>query len=365
MVLEKGKILTRQNTIDSINSVRKNKTNDIVKRIGVISPNKLFLRNLPIEHPVASFNPGMIFNDDTDCLHIYPRIILGYYMYVSSIAEIKVCIDELEQKTLEINRYMADVIITPDNRHDIWGTEDPRMYRINNKIYTTYTGRAINYFNPMEWRNRTRPVLAVLDEKRRKWVKKASFIPDEKVFGDIISDKNAFLIEKDDRIFLFHRIHTKTDSFKAIISLVEREYIEGKHDGIKEVKVDNGIEIIGHGTWESKIGWGTPPIEVETNKYVVLVHSVDKEGVVYRVFSVLIDLSGKEPQILGVTPTYIMEPKTSYEVTGDRPLVVFPCGAVKIDDELIISYGAADLYIGIGKINLSELLSIIDTGKIE
>jgi len=60
-----------------------------------------------------------------------------------------------------------------------------------------------------------------------------------------------------------------------------------------------------------------------------------------------------------------MEPKTTYELYGDRPMVVFPCGAQIVDDDIIISYGAADAFIGFGAIDFSQLMSILDKNRID
>ena len=66
--------------------------------------------------------------------------------------------------------------------------------------------------------------------------------------------------------------------------------------------------------------------------------------------------------LCGVTPYYVMEPRTPYEKYGDRPGVIFPCGAQRYGrDKLIVSYGASDSFIGFAEINLTELLSEIKT----
>jgi len=137
--------------------VRLNETRDIFERSGVVSPDRIFIRNLPLEHPASAFNPGLFFDESTSCLTVYPRIVLGYYMYVSSIASFRLCLDEIESSQVNLGRFMADVVVSPDNRFDIWGAEDPRVYQVDGRVYMTYTGRSINYFEPREWRFRTRP----------------------------------------------------------------------------------------------------------------------------------------------------------------------------------------------------------------
>jgi len=59
-----------------------------------------------------------------------------------------------------------------------------------------------------------------------------------------------------------------------------------------------------------------------------------------------------------------MEPRESYEVYGDRPFTVFPCGMCRLDDKLLISYGAADSAAGIGEIDLIRLMEILDSNRI-
>jgi predicted GH43/DUF377 family glycosyl hydrolase len=60
-----------------------------------------------------------------------------------------------------------------------------------------------------------------------------------------------------------------------------------------------------------------------------------------------------------------MKPKEIYETYGDRPFVVFPCGAQMIDDSILISYGAADFAMGIGEIEITELMSILDSNRVK
>ena len=61
-------------------------TEDIVRRLAVISNNRVFINNYPITNPAAVFNPAIIV--EGDYTKIYARIILGYFLYVSAIVEI-------------------------------------------------------------------------------------------------------------------------------------------------------------------------------------------------------------------------------------------------------------------------------------
>ncbi len=340
--------------------------NDIVVRAGVISPDRVMLHNYPINNPISIFNPSIY--DGNEYLHVYARIILGYYMYVSSIVEIKVPWEDILYGYVDMNSYLGDIVIYPTTKYDVWGTEDPRVSVINNKLYMTYTGRSINYFNPHVRRNRTLPVTAVYNPGGREWVKKYVFVPSQKVFGEVVSDKDAFLYRVKDNTYLFHRPHLGDDTFHLLVSTVKIPEPNGEKKGeIKEIIVDNARTIMLVPRFENKIGWAAPPIPLNEygDKVIILLHGVDSDNVVYRVFAIELTLKNDEIIVNAVTPNYIMEPRTPYEVIGDRPLTIFPCGAVKFNkDHILITYGAGDYMIGFGIIETNVLLGELDKGRI-
>uniref|UniRef100_A0A7J3ZK35 Glycosidase n=1 Tax=Fervidicoccus fontis TaxID=683846 RepID=A0A7J3ZK35_9CREN len=340
-------------------------TKDIVRRVGAIGPRHVIIKGFPVERPVSIFNPAMIVDERRDTIMLFPRVVLGYYMYVSSIAFVPVSISELGRNMARSYKYQAELVLYPDSKHDVWGTEDPRAHYLDGRLFITYVGRAVNYFDPRRWRNRTRPVTATLSESG-KWVKRAVFIPSVEFFGDVVSNKNAFLFKPDDEhLYLFHRIHTKEDDgFYLLLSTVPAGVVK-EGEKLREVYVDNGLVVLKPAEWELRLGWGTPPVEVEKSKFVVILHALDHEGVVYRVFAMLLRLRGSILELESITPTYIMEPRESFEVYGDRPLVVFPCGAARLDDAILISYGAADISIGIGSVEVSELMDMLESNRLE
>jgi len=81
---------------------------------------------------------------------------------------------------------------------------------------------------------------------------------------------------------------------------------------------------------------------------------------VYRLFAIKLTYDGGELRVSGITPSYIMEPRTQYEKYGDRPNVVFICGAERISkNRILITYGCADSFTGFAEIAIDELLSEI------
>ena len=334
--------------------LREYKTVDIVKRKGVITANRVHLKKYPIDNPITIFNASMLVEDDE--VVVYGRIVLGYFTYASAIAEFRVPINEISTNTF-LGHYTAEIILYPDNKYDFWGVEDPRAYEIDGKKLITYCGRTVNYFDLHIRVERTLPVTAILEEN--KWRKLCVFRMSENIRRFVISDKNAFVVKIRNSLKLFHRLHMKDEQFYLTISDIPENVLELKE--FKSVNVTNTTVVLEPENFEEKIGWGTPPVKID-KEYLLLLHGVDSETKRYRVFAILMN---DNAEVTAVTPYYIMEPREFYEMYGDRPFTVFPCGAQIIDDNLIISYGAADSSIGFGEIDITELMSILDSNRIE
>jgi predicted GH43/DUF377 family glycosyl hydrolase len=336
---------------EGIPAYREYRTKDVVKRRGVITANRVHLKKYPVNNPVTIFNPSMIVEGNE--ITIYGRIILGYFTYASAVAELLVPMRDIYSNLSAY--YTAEITVFPDNKFDLWGVEDPRVYEIDRKRLMTYCGRTVNYFDPSVRIERTLPVTAILEER---WRKLCVFRMPTELRGFVISDKDAFLVKMKGKLKLFHRLHMRDEKFYLVISSVPEDVLNS--EGFKEVSVQDTALAFEPAEFEEKLGWSAPPVRID-KEYLLLLHSVDIETKCYRVFAILMN---DDAEVTAITPHYIMEPKESYEIYGDRPFTVFPCGAQLIDDELIISYGAADSAIGIGEIDITELMSVLDSNRV-
>jgi len=317
-------------------------TKDIVKRAVLLRPDRINIENYPAGIKTF-FNSSIIYNEEENLLEVYGRFIVGYYKYVSAIAKLNLNLENNQSQN-----YSAETIIMPDNKLDFWGCEDPRAYNFNGYKFITYTGRTENYFSGEI--EKTVPVTAV---KYKNWIKKFYLnYKDKEYFKNLVSDKNAFFF-LGNRTYFFHRLHIKDSGFKLVISEVEdiNEKIKDEKN-LEKVDILDYKEINLQENFEKKTGWATPPLEIENNKYLLVLHAVGHDEV-YRAFAILIN---KKTEILGISKYYFLEPKTAYEKFGDRPFTIFPCGIEKVDDELLISYGASDYFTVIGKFKIDELL---------
>ena len=324
---------------------RENRVEDIVKRKLVISPENVKLENFPIRKPVAVFNPSLLLeNGETK---LYARIVIGYYKYISAIAEMR------EGDSF----FRAKIVILPDREFDVMGAEDPRVYEFKGKILMTYTGRTPGYFDHSTV-ERVVPVTAVKTGEEWKKICIAKFEREVAEEMRITSNKNAFFAEIGKNSKFFHRMHEESGNFYLLLSDFRESSFGGKFE---EVVLENTKQILLQEKFEEKVGWCTPPLKIE-DEYLFFLHAAEKRLKSYRVFAVLMDPSMR---ITAITPHYIMAPKEVYEIYGDRSLTIFPCGAGRMDDKILISYGAADSFACIGEIELSELLAVLDKNRVE
>lgn len=83
-------------------------------------------------------------------------------------------------------------------------------------------------------------------------------------------------------------------------------------------------------------------------------------GALYRVGLALLDLD--EPTIVRRRcAEWVLGPEESYELVGDVPGVVFPCGLVSVpdSDELRLYYGAADTCVAVATASKSAVLDFV------
>jgi predicted GH43/DUF377 family glycosyl hydrolase len=116
------------------------------------------------------------------------------------------------------------------------------------------------------------------------------------------------------------------------------------------------------GWWDSaRVGMGPPPLETE-HGWLAVYHGVRQTvaGGLYRAGLLLLDLE-QPAVVLRRSEEWVLGPDAAYEVSGDVPNVVFPCGLVRHrdSDKLFLYYGAADTRIGLATASLSDVLSYL------
>jgi predicted GH43/DUF377 family glycosyl hydrolase len=113
--------------------------------------------------------------------------------------------------------------------------------------------------------------------------------------------------------------------------------------------------------WDSsRVGMGPPPLETPEG-WLCLYHGVRTtvSGQIYRMGLALIDLDDPA-RVLHRSDEWVMGPQEPYELIGDVPNVVFPCGWVHREDGSVrVYYGAADTAIAAADTSVDHMLEFL------
>jgi len=121
--------------------------------------------------------------------------------------------------------------------------------------------------------------------------------------------------------------------------------------------------------WDEFIGSGPPPVKTRQG-WLHIYHGVAGHfgsSNIYQAGVMLLDLNNPA-KVLSRSWCNILEPRELYELTGQVPNVVFPCGIIvkeydadgfaKGDSEVFVYYGAADTCVGLAVSTIHELISL-------
>jgi len=290
------------------------------------------------------FNPGAIYEDGK--IHLLYRAesfnnvsVLGYASSSDGFN-----IDERLSEPVYIPREPFE--INPNGK--FYGCEDPRLIRIEDRIYIFYTA----------YNNQKLPGIAIASIKRNDFIEKKWNWSKPKLMNcEKFSNKDSCVFPEkfNNGYLLIHRINDFGMNLQLIKSLDNPQ---------EEIYTVNNWVLPRKYKWDDKkIGLNGPPVKTKFG-WLVFYHGISKKDSTYRLGAFLCDL--EDPQkILARTEEPIFEPQTSYEKIGNVPNVVFSNGHVIIDDTIFIYYGGADKVIGVATLKLSKLLKKLKELKID
>jgi beta-1,2-mannobiose phosphorylase / 1,2-beta-oligomannan phosphorylase len=222
------------------------------------------------------------------------------------------------------------------------GCEDPRLTRIGERVYMTYVA--------YDGHSHPRVALSSIQidaflDKQWNWQKPVLISPPH------IVDKNACILPEkiDGKYVIFHRVFPN-----ILIDFVDNLDFDGKTRWLQgQFKIPTRAL---SSDWDNlKVGCGPPPIKTKEG-WLLIYHAVSSfDESRYKIGAMLLDL--KDPtKVLARTRVPILEPTTAYENEGWKSGVVYPCGAVIIDDRLFVYYGGADTVVCVASVKLEPFL---------
>ena len=229
-----------------------------------------------------------------------------------------------------IDERLSYPILSPSNSLEKRGCEDPRITVVDDTCIMTYTA-----FSDIPQIAITTISVDDFLEKKWNWSERIYPFP-------TITNKNAVIFPKkiEDNYVMFHRIEPNI-------------HIAYSHDLLHW----NDSKIIlkpRQDMWDSlKIGAAGPPIEIDEG-WLQIYHGVS-HSITYRLGVAILDKKDPE-KVLYRSEKPFLEPSEEYECMGFVPNVVFSCGAVLRNDNVLISYGCADTVIGVSTFSLEEII---------
>lgn len=282
----------------------------------------------------ATFNPAAWY--DGKKIHLLYRAqsadntsVLGYAASLDGLS-----LSERSEEPVFVPKEPFEQKLMPGGNS---GCEDPRLTQIDDTLYMCYT--AFDGKNPPRVAL-TSITVADFQKKHWRWTKSKLISPPGQ------DDKDAALFPKKikGQYAILHRLGQGIClDFSKDLDFGGEKWLDGKH--LMNPRDD---------TWDSvRIGIAAPPIETNIG-WLLLYHGISHH-VKYRLGAALLDLHDPT-KVLARTDAPILEPELPYEKFGQVPQVVFPCGAVVVDQTLYVYYGAADTVIGVAYAKLADIL---------
>ena len=337
-----------------------------VKKEGVI----LYKTNLGFESE-GVLNPAVIV--DNEYIHLFYRAVgKGNY---SSIGYCK-----LKGPLLVEERHTTPILF-PQMEFESQGVEDPRIVKIDDLFYLTYTAYngvnamgalatstdlvifyKIGIIVPQVTFEEFKHLAGCKCELSEKYIRyNQPWGTDDKQGKKLfVWDKNVIFFPRriNGKLYFLHRIRpdiqiVDIDSLEDLTPEFWQKYLQDLESNIV-LSPKFAHEV-------SYVGGGCPPIETEAG-WLFIYHGVHDtlNGFVYSTCAALFDINDPRKEIARL-PYPLFSPEKEWERVGYVDNVCFPTGAVVIGDCLYIYYGAADEQIACASLSLNALLTELKT----
>ena len=230
---------------------------------------------------------------------------------------------------------------TPAHPEEIWGVEDPRVTRVDELDAWVIVYTAFGMEGPA--------VALALTRDFRSIERFGVICPPE--------DKNGSLLARrvNGKFVLFHR---PVSAFAGRADV----WISRSDDLRSWTSPEPVFGARAGGWWDSaRIGIGPPPLETPEG-WLVVYHGVRQTvaGQLYRVGLALLDLDDPA-RLIKRCDEWVLGPSEPYELVGDVPGVLFPCGLIHdaATGQLRLYYGAADTCLGMASGRLDRVLAYV------
>jgi beta-1,2-mannobiose phosphorylase / 1,2-beta-oligomannan phosphorylase len=267
-------------------------------------------------------------------------------------------------------------VLFPQFDYEMHGVEDPRIVRIDDLFYLTYTAYdGVNALGALavskdlkHWDklgiivprityaefSHLAASKGVINEKYLRYNEHEQ-IQEKEGKKRFIWDKNVIFFPRriNGKLYFLHRVRpdiqiVAVNELEELTAAFWQHYFLQLHDYIVlSPKYKHEV---------SYLGGGCPPVETASG-WLLIYHGVHDtiKGYVYSACAALLDLENPQKEIARL-PYALFKPEYDWELKGEVNNVCFPTGTIVVEDTLYIYYGAADEQVACASVSLSALL---------
>lgn len=268
-------------------------------------------------------------------------------------------------------------IIIPEFDYECQGVEDPRIVKIEDTYYLSYTaydgfsavgalavsadlkhfekkGVITSQITYPQFREILRTQQSIIEKYYRSCNKRET--TNEQGHPLYLMDKNVVFFPRkiNGKFYFMHRIRPDIQ-YVAVerLDMLTKEFWKRYYQNFAKRILLAPF----HEHESSYIGAGCPPVETEQG-WLLIYHSVydTPSGYIYNACAALLDIDNPAIEIARL-PYPLFSPEEPYELSGIVNKVCFPTGTALFGDILYIYYGAADQCIACVSVSLTELLN--------
>jgi predicted GH43/DUF377 family glycosyl hydrolase len=221
------------------------------------------------------------------------------------------------------------------------GVEDPRIVKIGDLYYLTYTG----------YNKKDAQLCMAVSKDLQKWDRRGILLPAYKGNWNVGWTKSGAIVsEKIDGHYWMYWLGTAADHTDQMGLSFSDDLVHWTEATTSPVLPKRPGKFDSH-----VVEPGPPPML--TPEGIVLVYNGADDSLVYRTGIAVFDR--KDPRkLLYRTETLVFSPELDWEKQGQVPNVVFVEGMAKRGENLLFYYGGADKYVGVVEAPIPLLPSI-------
>jgi predicted GH43/DUF377 family glycosyl hydrolase len=227
------------------------------------------------------------------------------------------------------------------------GCEDPRAVTIDGRAYLSFVA-----FDGWEFVRQALTSISLDDLHAKNWHWKKPILMSKP--GEIQKNWVVFPEKINGKYAILHGLSPKIH-IEYLDSLAT---LDGSHF-IESLPQAYGSGFRGrNGHWDSRVrGAGAPPIKTPLG-WLLLYHATDhRDPGRYKLGAMILD-HNDPTKILFRSAAPILEPDEWYENEG-KPGVVYTCGAVIVDKNIVVYYGGGDKHIAVARANTEAFLDAL------